>query len=350
MRKNIGILDSLRGGAASYVLLYHLNQMFPFSYNFLNYIFRFGQEAVILFFILSGFVIVYSTNKEIGFPQYFIKRFRRIYPLFLIALLLGYIVECLNMKSMIVPDFKILFANIFNLQDFETGKPGVWFPAFSGNLPLWSLSYEWWFYMLFYPIYKFVPEGKQMLVVLLCSLAGLASYYLFPNQISLFLLYFIIWWSGVELGKIFLHKEEYTLKRTCFIWSSLMLFILLLFFAFYFDSKENLQFGLHPVLEIRHFSAAFLFVITGILWSRIKFMGIQVFDVFKMIAPISFALYIYHYPLLVILQLPAGGSVLVQKIVLFVVLIIFSFLMEIKLQGIINRWSDPLIKKQSLKS
>jgi peptidoglycan/LPS O-acetylase OafA/YrhL len=52
-------LDSLRGFAAAYVVVHHAH-LAPQS-AFGNLLF-FGQEAVILFFLLSGFVIHYSTH------------------------------------------------------------------------------------------------------------------------------------------------------------------------------------------------------------------------------------------------------------------------------------------------
>ena len=38
------------------------------------------------------------------------------------------------------------------LQDRSYAKPGVWVSLVGGNAPLWSLSYEWWFYMAYFPM------------------------------------------------------------------------------------------------------------------------------------------------------------------------------------------------------
>jgi peptidoglycan/LPS O-acetylase OafA/YrhL len=79
-----------------------------------------------------------------------------------------------------------LWGNIFMLQDMTSIKPGVRVEVFNDNGPLWSLSYEWWFYLMFYPIYSRVTARCQLALVGAISLLGLISYVLLPNQISLF--------------------------------------------------------------------------------------------------------------------------------------------------------------------
>ena len=71
-------LDAIRGLAACYVVIYHIIATLKgFPQIIKDVFFSFGQEAVILFFLLSGFVIAYSVYKKqnITFKDYFIKRF-----------------------------------------------------------------------------------------------------------------------------------------------------------------------------------------------------------------------------------------------------------------------------------
>lgn len=74
-------LEALRGMAAIYVVLHH---SIPHNLRLeeleIGFLFRFGQEAVILFFLLSGFVINYSFSRgnDKTFRTYFFKRFYRI--------------------------------------------------------------------------------------------------------------------------------------------------------------------------------------------------------------------------------------------------------------------------------
>ena len=73
-------LNSIRAFAALYVMIAHL-MLEIFKGSSFIFLFKFGQEAVMLFFLLSGFVISisYFKNPNINFGSYFIKRFRRIY-------------------------------------------------------------------------------------------------------------------------------------------------------------------------------------------------------------------------------------------------------------------------------
>ena len=151
--KKLTKLEAIRGFAAVYVVFHHLfsNGFTMWGRDF-SFLFKFGQEAVILFFLLSGFVIQYAYlhTKDTSFKTFFIKRFVRIYiPLLLVfianaALFLSY------GRPMLLPDFYTLLGNLLMVQDISFLKPNVICEPFLGNLPLWSLSYEWWFYLLFF--------------------------------------------------------------------------------------------------------------------------------------------------------------------------------------------------------
>lgn len=97
-------LDSLRGLAALTVFFSHAVNMLVISGDFFNainnsvlHIFWDGSAAVILFFVLSGFVLTLPyVGKDEREPQYFtfiIKRIFRIYPAYFFALLFSIIIK-----------------------------------------------------------------------------------------------------------------------------------------------------------------------------------------------------------------------------------------------------------------
>ena len=105
-------LEALRGFSAFYVVLHHsLPHNFILGGVNIGNLFRFGQEAVILFFLLSGFVINYSfqTTKDKTFRTYFFKRFSRIYIPLIIIMALGYMIESFKNGSLSNPELKALF-------------------------------------------------------------------------------------------------------------------------------------------------------------------------------------------------------------------------------------------------
>jgi len=139
-------LEALRGFAALYVLVHHISSSYlGLKTSIVGLPFRFGQEAVMVFFLLSGFVIHYSfqLSSRHCFAEYLIKRTRRIYPIFIIALFLSLLVSLLNSAHLIREEVVTsFFGNILMLQD-HPGRPTPWILPFCGNDPLWSLAYEW---------------------------------------------------------------------------------------------------------------------------------------------------------------------------------------------------------------
>ncbi|WP_171681366.1 acyltransferase family protein [Paenibacillus planticolens] len=94
MHKRYEELDSLRGLAALFVVFYHVYQVIPtnkiskiiFEYSPLR-LFISGGESVILFFVLSGFVLalLYLNNKQPSYSSFILKRICRIYLPYLFA-------------------------------------------------------------------------------------------------------------------------------------------------------------------------------------------------------------------------------------------------------------------------
>ena len=146
-------LEAVRGFAAFYVCLGHLVLAAFNDGGILRNVFKFGQEAVMVFFVLSGFVISWVTSRE-GVPretfsQYFLKRFVRIYSVWFLALIAMFAMASATARAPVFESPARLIGNMLMLQDFENGKPAVICSPVYGNTPLWSLHYEWWFYMFF---------------------------------------------------------------------------------------------------------------------------------------------------------------------------------------------------------
>lgn len=156
--------------------------------------------------------------------------------------------------------------------------------------------------MMFFPIYSWVGEGSQLLVVAAISLIGLGSYVVLPNQISLFLLYFILWWSGVELARTYRRGEHPTFSTQRSSIAILGTFCILIGIGMFLLMPKPSQFswGLHPILELRHFTACLLLLCLGLVWShcRWKYFN-RILGLFSAFAPISYAVYAFHVPICV---------------------------------------------------
>jgi len=333
MNKKLNILEAVRGGAAFYVFLGHfiIGSFTDNAQAFLIF-FKFGQEAVILFFLMSGFVIELSyKRKTISFLTYLKKRFFRIYPLFLISILLVFGHKILTGLPL---QIKTLFGNLLMLQDIEALKPGTIVGTY-GNSALWSLSYEWWFYMLFIPISRFKNKNSLALIVVVLSTL---IYYIYPIQLFRWLMYFGIWWSGVILADLYLNKElkiKHILTRIIF---PFLLFPLVFLIFKAYNTVFN-TIGVYPILEIRHFTSAIIFIIMAFMWKKYNWIGFSIFKPLEKIAPISYGLYVLHLPVIMILESLLDGYIennVLKFLVICNLVIAISYVFEAKLQKKIN--------------
>ena len=226
-------------------------------------------------------------------------------------------------------------------QDFSSGKPGVWVSPLGGNLSLWSLSYEWWFYMMFFPVNRYIPAHQQLNAVATLSIIGYITYQVAPNQISLFLMYFLLWWSGVELARTYMSKQSisYRTQRSTLIYLSALTILLAIPCMLAAIRREPVTFGVHPILEFRHFAACLIFIGIGIAWKKVGWKYFSaLLGIFSLIAPISYAMYVLHYPLAVSSSYLSDIESKWQQGLLYVVItLLLAYFAEVPFQNAINR-------------
>ncbi|HTQ51929.1 MAG TPA: acyltransferase [Candidatus Acidoferrales bacterium] len=102
-----------------------------------------GIAPVVVFFVLSGFlvggkVLERVRNGTFDATSYALDRVSRIYVPLLPALLFTMVMCQICGRTISIGVF---FGNLFGLQGLSCG-------TFGGNGPLWSLAYEFWFYVL----------------------------------------------------------------------------------------------------------------------------------------------------------------------------------------------------------
>jgi peptidoglycan/LPS O-acetylase OafA/YrhL len=353
-------LEALRGFSALYVLLFHLlpQKIYLFGIN-VGILFRFGSEAVILFFILSGFVIKYSWEKseDKSFRNYFGRRFLRIYIPLIFIFILGYLLQCSHQGNLADPDWTNLIGNIFMLQDVISQKPNVIAAAYMGNGLLWSLSYEWWFYMIFPPLSKYIDNKKINVWVQIIVISGTVSYLIYPFIINRILMYFGIWWIGAKFAEIYLNGESYTFKAIksygYFLATVIALLGLNLYLNFSYTKIYSYPFVAYPFVELRHFVFAFLVLYGAIIWNKYNWFGFDsIFGLFKHLAPISYVIYIsHHYLVIEATYLRFINNKIIEYTIYIIMMLLFSNLLEAVIYPKIkNRlmvyFLNPSLKKQ----
>ena len=282
-RPGRALLDLIRAVAAIYVMASHA---------FGGAIAQLAQEAVIAFFILSGFVVFY--NEEEGKTGYWKRRLRRIYPTLIGAMLISIVIAWAN-EELYKLNLKELVGTIIGLQDNPDLKPGVLMPPFLGNSPLWSLAYEMWFYVLFPPIlqaYKRWPKETTHAVGFSCCVFYL-TYVWMPNHFSLVGSYFLLWWAGAMAADSF--KRGVYFPRRVYGW--MMLWCVVASVPFIIAPGTL---GAYPALPFRHMFGGLIMLL--IAETRIRHLFAKLADWLRHIATttasISFGIYVVHWPLL----------------------------------------------------
>ncbi|MGZ3764528.1 MAG: acyltransferase family protein [Mucilaginibacter sp.] len=163
-------LDHLRAFAILYVILFHY-QFFGHP-AWVNKIAVFGWSGVDLFFVLSGFLIsgqLFATiakGKEISVSEFFIKRFFRIIPPFLLVVILYAALPDLREWGRLSPLWRYLtFTLNFGL---DLRKYGTFSHA-------WSLCVEEQFYLvlpLMFLLFGYFKVGRKAAYVLIALFIG----------------------------------------------------------------------------------------------------------------------------------------------------------------------------------
>jgi peptidoglycan/LPS O-acetylase OafA/YrhL len=222
-KRLINFIDFVRWSAALLVLLNHARGLLFVEYDMLQsssvfarafyFLTGFGHQSVVIFFVLSGFLV---GGKLLGRIQsntfnaraYFTDRLTRLYIVVLPALLItlatdyggGQIFNGQGLYSALPAAFggyapaQNISAGIFlgNAAFLQT----ITVPTLGSNGPLWSLAYEFWYYLLA-PLLFWGLLGKGNLPLrLLCLLAVAAGLLLLRGQVGL---YFPLWLFGAAI-------------------------------------------------------------------------------------------------------------------------------------------------------
>jgi peptidoglycan/LPS O-acetylase OafA/YrhL len=339
-------LEAVRGFAALYVVLFHaLPQKIMLAGLNVGILFRFGPEAVIVFFALSGFVIKYTweRSKDKSFRYYFTRRFIRLYiPLFFIFLL-GYLLKSWQEGAMVSPEWGTLLGNIFMLQDVISQKPNVVSGTYMGNGVLWSLSYEWWFYMLFFLLAKNIPAQKLNRWVNIITILAAVSYLIYPFIVNRLLMYFAIWWIGVRFAEMYIKGATFSFRSVLpYAWvlgTIAGILGLNLYIHYSFTKIYSYPLVAYPFVELRHFVFAIVVLFGAIAWKQFHWFGFrQTINVFKYLAPSSYVIYISHHYLLVEAGYLRFINHKVTEYGLYILLmILFSYLLEVVIYNRIRK-------------
>jgi len=253
-----------------------------------------GHLAVVVFFVLSGYVISHAARPELGLRGYAVHRLARIYPVLIAAALLSLVIAAYTPV---------------NIGNYGSSRGSDWFDitlnmAFLGqswmDVPMpyvgtvWSLDYEVWYYILF-AIWTY----HRSWVLLACAalVAGPKILLLLP-----------VWLLGVAL-----HRSTIVIKRKYAIWLfglSSITGIAFWWFSIGTGIREAMR-PLSPGLIVfaegsNQFVGDFIFGLIVML--NFKAAGslrmellLKMQSVIRYLSSFTFSLYIFHLPLAVLI-------------------------------------------------
>lgn len=218
-------LDAIRGLAALCVFSGHLRALFLVDYRavvqksagvkIIYFVTGFGHESVMVFFVLSGFFISSSIIRSIRADRwrwalYAQSRLTRLYAVLIPALLLGLLWDTLGVKLFGdvgvyhgLPEYKHVVGHVVPLLTAQIGfgnllfLKGIRVPTFGSNGPLWSLSYEFWYYVLFPLCLLAVWPSTDLRSRILYGILAMGILVFVGQTISL---YFLVWMMGWVIG------------------------------------------------------------------------------------------------------------------------------------------------------
>lgn len=289
-------LDALRFFLAFCVLIFHLpalskNQGLPY-FNALP-IFNRGYEAVCMFFVLSGFLIIriiYRNKKQENFSikKFYIRRVLRIFPLYFLVVVFGFL-----FYQFILPMLNIPFINNYDLIDgvllTTFFLPNVFaFKYEPGGIleVLWSIGIEEQFYLIIAPI-LYVLNRKYILITLLLITAMYFVIYHSSYMAILrtyFFVYFFLLFGGITAILEAHKKLEFLKKHIIF---PILIFVLTLLYFF----TNVLSFS--SVLFYNLFTS----ILFGLFIHTISFNHQNILVKNKLInylGKISYGIYLYH--------------------------------------------------------
>lgn len=285
-------LEALRGFAALYVVAHHVTSAIEAPL-LIGLLFSFGQEAVALFFLISGIVIQDCYR---GDPAAFAaSRIRRIYPVFLAALAVAYAAVSVREGAPAPIDPQVLIGNLLMLQG-----SGLAVESYMGNAPLWSLAYEVFFYLAFV-ICRLTP--RPHLCALGASAAGFAVLLAAGGDAYRPLAYLMIFWLGVGLAQAMRGEWRPVLAAGGLV---ALAAVGLGGLAVAWGVTAP---GEYPLIHFRHFAAGLIGAVGLVVWSKAGWRGLGLLAPFAALAPISYALYAVHFPLVHIAPGPLAVTI-----------------------------------------
>jgi peptidoglycan/LPS O-acetylase OafA/YrhL len=301
------LISLLRGLAAFIVATAHLRAAMypavrevadpPLWFQGLAFLSGFAHQAVLVFFVISGWLVGGSLLNRIGTPHavasYAIDRATRLWTVLVPTFLLTFVLA-LGIGLASPQDFKLSPSNPYSALTFAGnlfGLQGILLPDYGGNFPLWSLANETWYYVMF-PLLALAFTARDLASRLACAAALVLLGLLLPAGI---VVYFLVWLLGVAFSRIRIECG------TGLRWGWL---VLVLAGAAYFRLTGELdEFELSTLGQDLVCSLLYLALLSSLQFKAPDSASVRRLSATaRFFAEFSFSLYVLHVPVIGVLQ------------------------------------------------
>ena len=304
-RQYYPVLDGIRGFAILLVVFYH-------NFGFINYFF-FGWLGVDLFFVLSGFLITDILLKTFGNQNYlrnfYTRRVLRIFPLYYLSLVIFLLI--LPRVRDIPIDLSYYTKHQWWLWTYLQNWLYIFKPTNSTNAlhHFWSLAVEEQFYLLWplailtlrKPKYLLLLMGGLLLVVMILRLF-IWTYQI--EDLAYFNLYTFSRIDGICIGCMLSLVQRINpgfLKK----FTPAIVFTMagLNFIFYFFNRRYHFTFPYLAIVGYTTFAMLFALLINEAVTQETRIINF-IFNngILKFFGKISYGLYVYHWPLYLLLS------------------------------------------------
>ncbi|MCC5662976.1 acyltransferase [Nostoc sp. CHAB 5784] len=344
-------LDLLRGLASLLVFLGHMRLLLFIEYSEisnpsflikrLNSLTVLGHQSVMIFFVLSGFFISSSVirriqQKQWSWVNYLVERLTRLYIVLIPALLLSSFWDSLGIKIFgtgqdsfygekfhngHLATYKILenftFQNALGTLAFVQT---IFVDLFGSNKAVWSLAYEFWYYILFPSIILFFCIKSLKARVFHAFLAS-GILLMIGSEIRI---YFLVWLMGALVS--ICHPSKYLKNKNIL---NLLIILSILILCIALISERFISSPKIADFLIGISTAVMIYLLVN---SRSQITQEGAYEKFsKGLAGCSYTLYLVHMPILCFIRAcvigdhPWEPDILHLLLALIIVLFVFLY-------------------------
>nr|WP_315398587.1 sugar transferase [uncultured Duganella sp.] len=305
------LISLLRGLAALQVAAAHLRARVypglstladpPLWYLGLSFATGFAHQAVVVFFLLSGWLVGGSLLDRVGQPRalrdYAIDRVTRLWvvllPAFALMLLFAHATGALAAAppEPIRGDPWSALALLGNLVGLQT----MAVPVLGGNFPLWSLAYETWYYALFPLVLVAARPGRTGARLAAALAAAAIAACVSPVIVA----YFALWLMGAAASRVRIDAGRAARALCWLAFAALAVWLRL--------RGQDGDLGAHMFWPDLLYGALFLLCLCG-AGRRDPASMRPLVAAGTFLAGFSFTLYVLHVPLLELLWAYRGGA------------------------------------------